>query len=174
MVEIVPQKTPIINQAYFQKSPDFRSLLRMIGTSIEGYKPLYFALSEIRGMGRRLALAICRVLKYDPDLRIGLMADADLEKIEKCIKDPVAYGIPHWMVNRQKDRRTGEDRHVSGTDIELVRKMDIDRMKRMKSWKGIRHMFNLKVRGQHTRTTGRSGLVVGYLRTKKKSSTAKK
>jgi small subunit ribosomal protein S13 len=46
--------------------------------------------------------------------------------------------------------------------------MDVDRMKRMRSWKGIRHMYNLKVRGQHTRTTGRKGLVVGYYRAKQK------
>jgi small subunit ribosomal protein S13 len=158
---------------YWQKSPDFRNLVRVVGTSIDGNRTLAFGLSEIRGVGRRFAIAVCYVGGYDASTRIGLLSDEDFEKIEKIIKDPISFGIPKWMVNRPKDLRTGEYRHVTGNDLELVHKMDLDRMKRMRSWKGIRHMFNLKVRGQHTRTTGRTGLVVGYLRGKKKTSATK-
>lgn len=170
----MPQKLNILSDAkYWQKSPDFRNLVRVVGTSIDGNRTLPFGLSEIRGVGRRLAMAICYVGKFDPSTRIGLLSDEDFEKIEKIIKDPVGAGIPKWMVNRPKDLRTGEYRHVSGNDLELSLKTDMDRMKRIRSWKGIRHMFHLKVRGQHTRTTGRTGLVVGYLRGKKKTSAGK-
>jgi small subunit ribosomal protein S13 len=34
-------------------------------------------------------------------------------------------------------------------------------MKDIRTWKGIRHSLGLKVRGQRTRTTGRSGKAVG-------------
>ena len=66
--------------------------------------------------GERLAIAICYVGKFDANTRIGLLSDEDFEKIEKMIKDPVSAGIPKWMVNRPKDLRTGESRHVSGND----------------------------------------------------------
>jgi len=59
-------------------------------------------------------------------------------------------------------------------DLAMLTKMDVDRMKRIRSWKGIRHMYGLKVRGQHTRTTGRSGLVVGYNREEAKKAAMKK
>ena len=157
----MPQK---LDDVYYRKNTEFRNLLRILGTSIEGHRKIAFGLSQIRGVGRRLAQAVVRVAGMDPDLRIGLITEKEQQKLVDIIKEPVKYGIPKWMVNRQKDIRTGEYRHISGTDLELLLKYDIDKMKRTRSWKGIRHMYGLKVRGQRTRTTGRRGLVVGYYR----------
>lgn len=158
------------NPIYYQKKPEFRNLVRIISTSIEGSKLMIPGLSIIRGVGPRLAQAICRVAGIDENTRIGLLTDAQIAKLEEMMKDPIKFGIPKWMVNRQKDIRTGKDLHYVGNELELVNRMDVDRMKRTRSWKGIRHTWNLKVRGQRTRTTGRTGLVVGYLRLKKKTS----
>ena len=157
-------KNSLFDKEYYQKKPEFQNLLRIIGTSIEGHRKIAFGLSQIRGIGLRLADAIVRISGLDPELRIGLLTEAEQAQLVEIIRDPVAKGIPKWMVNRQKDLRTGEYRHITGNDLVLVTKMDVDRMKRVRSWKGIRHMYNLKVRGQRTRTTGRHGLVVGYLR----------
>ncbi|MHA1473812.1 MAG: 30S ribosomal protein S13 [Promethearchaeota archaeon] len=150
----MPQK---LDDIYYKKNAEFRNLLRILGTSIEGHRKVAFGLSQIRGVGRRLAQAVVRVAGIDPDIRIGLITEEQQQKLVDIIKEP-------WMVNRQKDIRTGEYRHISGTDLELLLKYDIDKMKRTRSWKGIRHMYGLKVRGQRTRTTGRRGLVVGYYR----------
>lgn len=152
------------------KNPDFRNLVRMIGTSLEGNRLVENGIRQIKGVGARLAQAVVRVAEIDPQIRVGLLSEEECEKIEEIIKNPNKFGIPEWMVNRQKDLRTGENRHLSGTEIDLILKMDIDRMKRTKSWKGIRHQLNLKVRGQRTRCTGRRGLTVGYYRRKKKST----
>jgi small subunit ribosomal protein S13 len=160
----VPEKLKSYDPKYYQKQGEFNSLVRIINTSIEGHRKVAFGLSQIRGVGRRLAQAAVRISGIDPNLRVGILTDEQIEKLVAIVKDPVKHGIPKWMVNRQKDLRTGEYRHVTGTDIELLLKMDIDRMKRMRCWKGIRHMYHLKVRGQRTRTTGRHGLVVGYYR----------
>ena len=157
----MPQK---LDDIYYKKNAEFRNLLRILGTSIEGHRKVAFGLSQIRGVGRRLAQAVVRVAGIDPDIRIGLITEEQQQKLVDIIKEPVKYGIPKWMVNRQKDIRTGEYRHISGTDLELLLKYDIDKMKKTRSWKGIRHMYGLKVRGQRTRTTGRRGLVVGYYR----------
>ncbi len=159
--------------SFYHKTPEFSNLLRLIGTSIEGHRTLAFGLSTIRGVGRRLARAIVEIAhREDPSIdarmRIGQLTEAQQKRLVEMIADPVKFGIPTWMVNRQKDLRTGVDRHISGTDLELMMKFDVDRMKRTRSWKGIRHMYGLKVRGQRTRTTGRHGLVVGFYREKAK------
>ena len=164
---------PNSDPSFYTKTSDYQNLLRVIGTSIEGHRTLAFGLSTIRGVGRRLARAVVEVAQredktLDPRMRIGTLTEAQQEKLVEIIKNPVKFGIPRWMVNRQKDLRTGEDRHISGTDLELVLKMDLDRMKRTRSWKGIRHMYGLKVRGQRTRCTGRHGLVVGFYKEKAK------
>jgi len=47
------------------------------------------------------------------------------------------------------------------SDIALSVRNDIEREKAMSSWRGYRHMYGLKVRGQRTRCTGRKGGAVG-------------
>ena len=97
-------------------------------------------------------------------MRVGYLSDDVVDNIEKVIKNPIENGIPSWMVNRRKDLETGRDMHLIGSDLILATKMDIQLMKRIKSWKGIRHSLGLKVRGQRTRTTGRTGRTVGVSR----------
>lgn len=149
------------------RPPTFRPLLRVRNTSIDGNKKIVSSLSGIKGVGRRFAQAVLRVAGMDEDMRAGNLSDKDITKLETIIQNPLQYGIPNWMVNRQKDLRTGDDLHISGTDVDLLLKMDVDRMKRTRSWKGVRHHLNLKCRGQRTRTTGRHGLIVGVVRKKK-------
>jgi small subunit ribosomal protein S13 len=86
--------------------------------------------------------------------------------------NPVKNGIPAYMVNRKKDLRTGEDKHVIGNQLDITVRRDIDRMKRIRSYKGVRHHLHLKVRGQRTKSTGRHGLVIGVMR-KKRGQTPK-
>ena len=157
-------------QEIYHKSPSFRLLIRMIGTSIDGNKPVEYGLAQIKGVGIRFSQAVVRIAGIDPRRRMGELSESECDSLEKIIKNPIDNGIPGWMVNRQKDIRTGTHRHISGTDLDLVLKVDIDRMKRTRSWKGMRHQLGLKVRGQRTRCTGRKGLTVGYYRRKKKST----
>ncbi|MEM3754499.1 MAG: 30S ribosomal protein S13, partial [Candidatus Bathyarchaeia archaeon] len=111
-----------------------------------------------------MATSIAQVANLDPSIRIGDLSDEDVEKIESIIKDPLKHGIPARLVNRRKDLETGKDFHLIGPDLALRIKSDIDLMKEIRSWKGIRHMYGLKVRGQRTRTTGRTGKTVGVRR----------
>jgi small subunit ribosomal protein S13 len=143
-------------------------------TSIDGNQKIAQSLSGIKGVGRRFAQAVLRVAGFDEDMRAGNLSDKDIAKLENVMQNPLQFGIPVWMLNRQKDLRTGDNLHITGTDVDLLLKMDIDRMKRTRSWKGVRHHLNLKVRGQRTRTTGRSGLIVGVVRKKKGQATAQK
>ena len=68
------------------------------------------------------------------------------------------------MLNRRKDITTGEDLHLLGSDLTLEIDKDIKLLKKIRSWRGVRHALGLKVRGQRTRTTGRTGRTVGVSR----------
>jgi len=133
---------------------------------VDGNGKVTYSLTQIRGIGRRFAQAIVTVAGIDPNLRLGALPEKDISKIEEIIMDPINNGIPNWMANRKKELRTGNDLHIIGNPLELTVKRDIDRMKRIKSYKGVRHHGNLKVRGQRTKSTGRHGLVIGVIRKK--------
>jgi len=148
-------------------SENFREIVRVLGTNVDGNRLLVFGLSQVRGIGIRFAQLIVRLTNMDMKMRSGYLTDEQIEKLEDVAKNPLKYGIPAWMVNRRKDYRTGEDKHVVSSDLAYINKLDIDRMRRIKCWRGIRHALNLKVRGQRTRTTGRSGLIMGVARKKK-------
>jgi small subunit ribosomal protein S13 len=81
--------------------------------------------------------------------------------MEEVIKDPAKNGIPGWLLNRRKESETGRDTHLISADLVLRTKMDIEKMKEIKSWRGYRHAYGLKVRGQRTKTTGRAGKALG-------------
>jgi len=118
-------------------------------------------LTQIRGVGYMFANTILNVLKINPGQRIGYLSPEQIKSIENIIKNPSTSNFPSWFLNRRKDVETGEDKHLITSDIAFTVRNDIEREKTVGSWRGIRHMFGLKVRGQRTRCTGRKGGAVG-------------
>ena len=145
-------------------SREFNYIVRLHGTNIDGTKMVPYAITEVKGVGVRLARAIVKQLRLDATERLGSLSDADVKKLETAIDDPVSIGLPIWMLNRQKDPMTGDDLHLLASDLDLRIKDDIDLMRETRSWKGDRHSRGLKVRGQRTKTTGRTGRSVGVSR----------
>ncbi|HDQ06677.1 MAG TPA: 30S ribosomal protein S13 [Candidatus Bathyarchaeota archaeon] len=140
---------------------EFQHIIRFAGTDIEGTQPVTYALTNVKGIGIKIANAIVEKAGIDPETRMGLLSSADVEKLEEIITNPVKHDIPIWLLNRQKDLETGKAIHLLSSDLVLQTKNDIDQMKKMRSWKGIRHSYGLKVRGQRTKTTGRKGKAIG-------------
>jgi len=118
-------------------------------------------LTQIRGVGYMFANTILNFLKINPNERIGYLSSEQIKSIENVIKNPSTSNFPSWFLNRRKDVETGEDKHLITSDIAFTVRNDIEREKTSGSWRGIRHMFGLKVRGQRTRCTGRKGGAVG-------------
>lgn len=145
-------------------SREFNYIVRLHGTNVDGTKMVPFALTEVKGVGVRLARAIVKQLALDPTERLGNLSDADVRRLEDAVEKPQSVGLPTWMVNRRKDPMTGEDLHVLTSDLDLRNKDDIDIMRETRSWKGDRHSKGLKVRGQRTKTTARKGRSVGVSR----------
>ena len=118
---------------------------------------MIIGLTQIRGVGYMFANTILNVLKINPNQRIGYLLPEQVKSIESIIKNPSESNFPSWFLNRRKDVETGEDKHLITSDIAFTVRNDIEREKTSGSWRGIRHMFGLKVRGQRTRCTGRKG-----------------
>jgi small subunit ribosomal protein S13 len=142
-------------------SSEFRHILRITDTDVDGTLKAPYALRKIKGISLNLANAILKKAGINPDIRAGFLTEAEVEKIEEIINEPTKFGLPAWLLNRRKDLETGKDTHLISADLVLRTKMDIEQMKELKSWRGYRHSYGLKVRGQRTRTTGRKGKALG-------------
>ncbi len=145
-------------------SQEYKHIVRVASADIDGQENLLQGLTKIKGVGLRISKSIINQLELDPSQRLGYITDETIAGIEQIIKDPVAAGLPDWYVNRPRDRMSGKMLHLIGSDLEFAHRNDIDRLRRIKSWRGTRHSLGLKVRGQHTRTTGRGGMAVGVSR----------
>jgi len=142
----------------------FRHIVRIIDRDVDGTKTVVDALSDIKGVGVRLAYIIARKIGISPETRIGFLSEDKIDKIEDFIRNLSNYGLPEWLFNRRKDLETGKNLHLISSDIDLQVRADIERLKAMWCWRGYRHAYGLKVRGQRTRTTGRKGKTVGVSR----------
>ena len=142
-------------------STQYENLIRILGNDIPGEKKTLIGLTQIRGIGYMFANAMLQILKINPDSRIGTLSEEQVSSIEKMIQDPKSQNFPIWFLNRQKDIETGDDMHLVTSDIAFQIRNDVEREKGVFSWRGYRHMYGLKVRGQRTRCTGRKGGAVG-------------
>ena len=147
------------NLAYL--STQYENLIRILGNDIPGEKKILVGLTQIRGVGMMFANSIINHLNIDPNSKIGYLNSEQITSIEKVIQDPQSSSFPTWFLNRRKDAETGKDLHLVTSDIAFNVRNDIEREKGVFSWRGYRHMFGLKVRGQRTRCTGRKGGAVG-------------
>lgn len=59
-------------------------------------------------------------------------------------------------MNRRKDVESGEEKHLTGTDLDLRKDFDIKKLKKIKSYRGLRHTAGLPTRGQRTKAHFRS------------------
>lgn len=135
---------------------DIKYFVRVGKTDLDGTESVETALLEMDGVGRRVAKAVAVEAGVDPLETLGKLDENEVEAVKDAVQGFDEVG-PSWMVNREKDRRTGEDLHIVGSDLEITREEDVNRMKKIRSYRGIRHRQGKKVRGQRTKSTGRTG-----------------
>ena len=148
------------------EAEELRHIVRILNTDLAGKKQVHMALTGIKGVGRRCARIFTDKAGVNPNATLGMLPDSEIDKLKKVIEEDAANILPVWMVNRRGDMNTGADRHFMGMDLSMTLREDLDLMKKMRSYKGIRHERGLRVRGQRTRSTGRTGAIVGVSRKK--------
>ena len=124
-------------------------LVRIHSEDIEGGMGVYVGLTKIKGISWGMANAICKALGMDKRRKMGSLSPEEIKKISEFIKNPV---VPNYLLNRRKDFETGENKHLSGSNLELQKEFDIKRLKKIKSYRGIRHAAGQPVRGQRTKS----------------------
>jgi small subunit ribosomal protein S13 len=160
-----PQKkkktdTKINNKETKVHDDDFRYIVRIANTDIDGEKTLERGLTSIKGIGMHMSTLVIGSSGLDRKLKMGNLTDKQIEKIQESLES-ITKTAPTWMLNHQKDSEIGEDIHYIGSEIEMKLRDEINIMKKIRSYKGIRHERGLAVRGQRTRANNRSGLTLG-------------
>ncbi|KAI6195848.1 40S ribosomal protein S18 [Aphelenchoides besseyi] len=144
----------------------FQHIHRVLNTNIDGNRKVPFALTAIKGVGRRFSHICCRKAGININRRAGELSEEDLEKVTTVLLNPTQYKIPEWFLNRQKDIKDGKTSQILSTSLESKLRDDLERMKKIRLHRGLRHYWGLRVRGQHTKTTGRKGRTVGVSKKK--------
>lgn len=145
-----------------QEKPDnFKHIVRVANVDIPGDKKVIMALTKIKGVGINLANAICTVAKVNKSTKTGYLSSDEILSLNKVTAD--FKGIPTWMYNRRKDYETGDNKHLITGTLAFVQDNDLKTLKRIKTYKGVRHIRGLTVRGQRTKSNFRKnkGKVVG-------------
>jgi len=125
------------------------SLIRILSTDIPGNKKVYVGLTRIKGVSFSFSNALCHVLKIDKNKKIISLSEEEIKKISDFIRKPE---LPDFLLNRRKDIETGKTLHLSGSDLDLRREFDIKRLKKIRSYRGLRHALGQPTRGQRTRS----------------------
>merc|ERR1712157_351196 len=144
-----PKMSFVINNENFQH------ILRIQNTNIDGNIKIGYALTSIQGMGRRFTDLVLKKAE-------------ELERTWATMTNPKNFKIPTWFLNRQKDIKDVKDSQLTSNALSNKLREDLERMKKIRFHRGIRHMWTLRVKGQKTKTTGRHGRTVGVLQRQKK------
>jgi small subunit ribosomal protein S13 len=149
-----------------------RGIVRFAEADLQGSKKVRNALLDVRGISHGLVNAIIVSSGIDGNKMIGALTEEEIKKLEDVAKNPGKYGIPSFILNRRKDMATGEDMHKLSSELVFMKKSDIDHMKKMQCYKGVRHQLGLPVRGQRTRSSFRTGEKVGVIKKKEEPKKA--
>ncbi len=95
---------------------------------------------------------------YTGFTRAGELNSDELERLVTIIQNPTQFKIPLWFLNRQRDIVDGKNSQILSNAVDSKLRDDLERLKKIRAHRGLRHYWGLRVRGQHTKTTGKNFL----------------
>jgi len=144
---------------------EIKYFVRIGTTDLDGTRSVRVALTGIKGVGRHTATVIARMAQVNEYAQLGRLAEEEVNRLRTAV-DQYGGRIPAWMANRPKDVYSGEPKHLFGADVSIAKDDDVNMMRKIRCYKGIRHETGQKVRGQRTKSTGRTGSTVGVSKKK--------
>merc|ERR1712166_293506 len=111
--------------------------------------------TNIKGVGKRYANLCCKMAEINLDKRAGELTEDEVKKLVTIMQNPRQYRIPDWFLNRQKDIKDGKYSQQLSNNLDIKLRDDLERLNKIRAHRGIRHYWGIRVRGQHTKTTGR-------------------
>lgn len=139
----------------------FKYIIRIGESDVNGKSGLAYGLTAIKGIGYRMGCAIADSVGMNRDKRVGDLTDEEEELVSNFVENELDESLPGWMFNRKRDPELGKDVHIISSEIEMVLLDDLNRLRKIRSYRGIRHENGHKVRGQRTKSNGRKGLALG-------------
>jgi len=147
-------------------------VIRILQTDIPGNKNIYTGLTRIKGVSWGISNAVCIINKFDKKRKIESLTKDEIQKIEETLK---SNKFPLFLLNRRNDFTTGKDSHLVGTNLDLARELDVKRLKKIRSYRGLRHATGQPTRGQSTRSHFRTNRKKGVgIKVNKPASGGKK
>jgi small subunit ribosomal protein S18e len=145
---------------------NFQHILRVLNTNLDGKVKVMFALTSIKGVGRRFSNIACKKAEVDLSKRAGELTAEEVERLVTIVQNPRQFKVPDWMLNRKKDTKDGKFSQTVSNTLDMKLREDLERLKKIRAHRGLRHYWGLRVRGQRTKTTGRKGRTVGVSKKK--------
>ncbi len=128
---------------------EYASIVRILQTDIPGNKKILVGLTYIKGISWAVSNAVCKILKINPDKKISELDKKDISKTENFLKN---LKLPKFLNNRRNDLESGEDKHLLTSTLDITKEFDIRRLKKIRSYRGLRHALGQPTRGQRTRS----------------------
>merc|ERR1712093_450175 len=101
-------------------SDDVWDIKQLLGRNIPGEEKIMYALTKVRGIGRRFANLICKKGEIDLSKRAGEFTDEQMQKLREIVAKPLLYKIPRWFLNNQKEYRNAEYSQVTGGQLDSL------------------------------------------------------
>ncbi|CAG8603720.1 10601_t:CDS:2 [Acaulospora colombiana] len=107
-----------------------------------------YALTEIKGVGRRYSNIVCKKADVDLKKRAGELNSDELERIVNIMQNPTQFKIPLWFLNRQKDIVDGKYGQILSNAVDSKLRDDLERLKKIRAHRGLRHVWGTRRRGK--------------------------
>merc|ERR1712115_530381 len=120
LISRVSSRTYRANMSFIA-GEEFQHIHRIQNTNIDGNVKALYAMTKIRGIGRRFSDLVLKKSEIDRTKRARQLTSEEIERMQTTMANP----------------------------------------KNFKLHRGIRHYWGVRVKGQHTCTTGRHGRTVG-------------
>merc|ERR1712000_717772 len=133
----LPVKLPIMSLVSGEKT-NFQFILRLLNTNVDGKQKVMYALTKIKGVGRRYSNLVCKKADVDLNKRAGELTSEELERIVTIIQNPTQYKIPSWFLNRQRDIVDGKDGQILANGVDSKLREDLERLKKIRAHRGLR------------------------------------
>ena len=145
-----------------------KHLIRVANTDLIDIENARYIFSKIPGIDFMFSNMVCKIANVEINKKAGLLNTNEVTRINEVIANPEKYNVPSWMMNRRKDYETGKDKHIITGDLQYIKQQDLRRLKKIKSYRGLRHQAGLPLRGQRTKSNFRrnKGKAVGVKRKK--------
>ncbi|MFH1240535.1 MAG: 30S ribosomal protein S13 [Candidatus Diapherotrites archaeon] len=144
---------------------DIRYIVRIANKDLNGRLKIARALIGLKGINHRYAKIVTEIFLKEAglsnDTRLGDLPEEMDSKLEDIVLNPVKYKLPEWTLNRRKDFDDGITKQLVMNELDFAKRKDLQRLSGIKSYRGLRHVWRLPVRGQKTKSThrGKGGTV---------------